>query len=134
MLSSYEDDLSIYLQISCKAASFSPNSVKMRAPEETRLFPRLIINLITNSNFKEKTMKHLRQLCVVTLLAVALSSTALAGDIDLPGIVSPPSPPTTAASGDTGAPGAGDSLSNEVPAVDRFTEATFTFWHDVLWF
>ena len=42
-------------------------------------------------------MRTLRQICGVTILALAVAVSALGGEIDCPGVISPPPPPQTEA-------------------------------------
>ena len=50
-------------------------------------------------------MKNLRQLCAATFLMLIITASALAGDMQTPGIVTPPAKQTSA-TGDIQAPGA----------------------------
>jgi hypothetical protein len=50
-------------------------------------------------------MKTLKQFCITTVLTLALSSTALAGIIDTPGVTAPPPPSDPAVTGEMSTPG-----------------------------
>jgi hypothetical protein len=65
-------------------------------------------------------MKNLRKLCMAFVLVLALSSAALAGTIDCPGVTQPP-PPQEAVAGDMPNGVIGD-IQNGVQSTD--TDAT----------
>ena len=77
-------------------------------------------------------MTHLRQLCAVALLTIALAFTALGSDIDLPGTGSPLCAPTSTKPSDSSTPSVSRRSGYGTPAVDWLTEAKINFWHNLV--
>src|SRR5882762_4040141 len=73
-----------------------------------------------NFTFQEKTMKKLQQLCMAGMFTLALTTAALAGDIQTPGSPQPPPPSqsSTTTPGDIETPGIqNQAINDSVPDV-----------------
>jgi hypothetical protein len=81
-------------------------------------------------------MKTLRQICVVVVFTLALTTSAFAGEIEIGKMSPPPSQPTQAATtqGDiqTGVTGQEETGSGEVSATDSATEIALNLLQSVL--
>lgn len=66
-------------------------------------------------------MRKLKQLCIATVLMLALCFTAFAGIMDTPGVTPPPPPPSV--TGEMGTPGvtASETSYSETTAIDSVT-------------
>ncbi|MBC7910354.1 MAG: hypothetical protein H7Y30_07640 [Pyrinomonadaceae bacterium] len=79
-------------------------------------------------------MKHLRQVCAATILALIISVSAFAGEMDTSGIIPSPPPPPPPVTGemDTGGRPANSSSSETGYTYDAVTEAALLFCQNVL--
>ena len=72
-------------------------------------------------------MKKLQQFCATTVLTLALTLSAFAGEIGTPGMEQPPPPPHVITTGDIGTPvviAKGDILPPGAVELDPLTEIT----------
>ncbi len=79
-------------------------------------------------------MKKFHQFCAVVFLAAALSLSTFAGDIQAPGMTSPPPPqPSVVSETETpGAPDAGEIGCPGVTTLDPVTEAALSLLQSIL--
>jgi hypothetical protein len=74
-------------------------------------------------------MKKLQRFCATVVLALVLASSALAGEILIPGATNSPSQQQSSVTGEIGCPGAtatGEMSGPGVAALDPFTEAALS--------
>lgn len=69
-------------------------------------------------------MRKLKQLCIATVLTLALSFTTFAGNMDTPPFTTPPPPPQSSLTGDMSTPGvtASEASNSETAAIDSVRE------------
>ena len=92
---------------------------------------------LLTKKFLENYMKNLRQFCATLILTLALTLSALAGEIGFPGTTNPPPPPEQQASitegtDPSGATSAGDITTSGIAALDPVTGAALSLIRSLL--